>query len=87
MSTNVKPAARINLFPITASIWRKESDGRPFYSVSFQRSFKTESGEWHYSQSFGFRDLLLLAKAADQAHSEILRLRSMEPDEEEPSEE
>jgi hypothetical protein len=80
MSTNVKPIARINQSPITASIWHNEQDGRSFYSVSFQRSFKTETGEWQYSHSFGPRDLLLLAKVADQSHSEICRLRAAEPD-------
>ena len=75
MSNTFKPAAKITMFPITAAIWHNEKDGRSFYSVSFQRSYKDEKGTWRNSESFGLCYLLLLAKVADQAHSEIYRLR------------
>jgi len=75
MSNTSKPAAKISLFPVTAAIWQNEKDGRSFYSVSFQRSYKDEKGNWQNSESFGVSDLLLLAKVADQAHSEIYKLR------------
>jgi hypothetical protein len=63
------------MFPVTAAIWRNEKDGRSFYSVSFQRSYKDEKGKWRNSESFGAGDLLLLAKVADAAHSEVQKLR------------
>ena len=78
MSNTSKPAAKISLFPVTAAIWQNEKDGRSFYSVSFQRSYKDEKGNWQNSESFGVSDLLLLAKVADQAHSEIYKLRGAE---------
>ena len=78
MSNTSKPAAKISLFPVTAAIWQNEKDGRSFYSVSFQRSYKDEKGNWQNSESFGVSDLLLLAKVADQAHSEIYKLRGTE---------
>lgn len=75
MSNTSKPAAKISIFPISAAIWHKEKDGRSFYSVTFQRSYRDEKGNWQNSDSFGLGDLLLLAKVADQAHSEIYKLR------------
>ena len=85
MSNTSKPAAKVSLYPVTAAIWRNEKDGRSFYSVSFQRSYRDDKGKYRHSESFGAGDLLLLAKVADQAHSEILRLRAA--DRQEPSEE
>ena len=78
MSNTTKPAAKISMFPITAAIWQNQKDGRSFYSVNFQRSYKGEKGNWQHSDSFGLGDLLLLAKVADQAHTEILKLRGSE---------
>ena len=75
MSNTSKPAAKISMFPISAAIWHKEKDGHSFYSVTFQRSYRDEKGNWQNSDSFGLADLLLLAKVADQAHSEIYKLR------------
>lgn len=75
MSDSFRPAAKISLFPITAAIWHNEKDGRSFYSVNFQRSYKDEKGNWQNSESFGLSDLLLLAKLADLAHTEIYKLR------------
>lgn len=86
MSNTSKPAAKVSMFPITAAIWHNERDGRSFYSVSFQRSYKDEKGNWQHSDSFGLSDLLLLAKVADQAHSEIFKLRDTDR-ETQPSEE
>lgn len=89
MSTTAKPAAKVIMFPITAAIWRNEKDGRSYYSVSFQRSYKDDKGKWKNSESFGPGDLLLLAKVADAAHSQILTLweasREEQTDEEQPS--
>ena len=80
MSSTSKPAAKITLFPVSAAIWHNEKDGNSFYSVSFQRSYKDDKGNWQNSDSFGPSDLLLLAKVADQAHTEIHRLRSANRD-------
>ena len=86
MSNTSKPAAKVSMFPITAAIWHNERDGRSFYSVTFQRSYKDEKGNWQHSDSFGLGDLLLLAKVADQAHGEIFKLRDADR-ETQPSEE
>jgi hypothetical protein len=75
MSNASKPVAKIG-FPVTASIWRKEKDGRASYSATFQRSYKDDKGKRKYSDTFYPDDLLALAKVADQAHTEISKLRA-----------
>jgi hypothetical protein len=78
MSNTSRPAAKISLFPITAGIWHNEKEGRSFYTVNFQRCYKDEKGHWKYCENFGLSDLLLLAKVADLAHTEIYKLRGAE---------
>lgn len=71
-----KPAARVRLYPITATIWRNQQSTGPFYSVQFQKSYKDNEGHWQHSDAFASTDLLLLAKLADLAETEIRQLRS-----------
>ncbi len=75
--TNKKPAARVTLYPITATIWRNEGkDGDAFYSTAFERRYRDKEGKWKGSSSLNSDELLLLAKVSDLAHSEIVKLRS-----------
>jgi hypothetical protein len=76
MSDNKKPAAKVTLHPVSAAIWRNQNPNGVFYSVTFERSFKDDAGKWQSSSTFNANDLLLLAKVADQAHSEIFKLRA-----------
>ena len=79
MSDTKKPAARVTLYPVSAAIWRNENGkGEAFYSVTFERSYKDDAGNWQGSSSFNLSELLLLAKVADRAHSEIYKLRASE---------
>jgi hypothetical protein len=78
MSDNKKPAAKVSLHPVSAAIWRNENPTGVFYSVTFERSYKDDAGKWQSSATFNASDLLLLAKVADQAHSEIYKLRANE---------
>ncbi len=87
MSDTKKPAAKVNLHPVSAAIWRNQNQkGDIFYSVTFERSYKDDAGKWQRSDSFNAVDLLLLAKAADQAHSEIYKLRASDRQAHEPEE-
>jgi hypothetical protein len=53
------------------AIWKHDSDKGPWYSVTHSRSYK-QGDEWKESQSYGFDDLLTLAKMLDQAHTWIM---------------
>ena len=77
MSDSKKPVSRISLYPVNAAIWRNEgSKGEAFYNVTFERSYKDDAGTWQSSANFSLNDLLLLAKVADRAHSEVYKLRA-----------
>ena len=78
MSDTKKPAARVTLHPVSAAIWRNQNPKGTFYSVTFERSYKDDAGKWQTASTFNANDLLLLAKVADLAHSEIHRLRGKE---------
>jgi hypothetical protein len=72
-----KPAAKIDMWPLSAAIWRNQSgEGKVFYSVTFQRSYRDKDGKVQNSDSFDGTELLLLAKVADLAHTKIHNLRS-----------
>ena len=74
-----RPVHTIRYGSIQAAVWRNIVDNgnasRPMYGVTFSRSYKDGDGNWKDSGSFGADDLLLLAKAADEAHSWISRQR------------
>lgn len=70
-----KPAAKIRLGRIQASIWENASETGPYYTVSFERRYRDAEGNWKSSQGFKVEDLLLLAKAADKAHDAAIELR------------
>ena len=55
---------------------RQRNAGETFYNVTFERRYRDDANKWQSSSSFGMSDLLLLAKVADLAHSEIHRLRA-----------
>ena len=74
MSENNKPAAKVSVYPVHATIWRNGN----FYSVVFERSYKDKDGSWKRTNSFSGRDLLSLAKCADMAHTETERLRAQD---------
>ncbi len=77
MSDNKKPVSKITLHPVTAAIWKNQNgDGKVFYSVTFERSYRDEAGNWKSSDNYSVGELLLLAKVADLAHTEIFKLRA-----------
>jgi hypothetical protein len=75
MSDSKKPASKISIYPVTAAIWRNEGPKGAFYSATFERSYKKD-GKYQSSDSFGGSDLLILAKVADMAHTEMEKLRA-----------
>jgi hypothetical protein len=74
-----RPVHTVRYGTIQAAIWRNMvgngNASRPMYSVKFSRSYK-EGEHWKDSTSFGLDDLLLLAKAANDAHTFIFVERS-----------
>lgn len=72
-----RPNHEIKLGRIRASIWTNNGEHGPTYSTKFSKLFKDDAGQWKDTDSFSRDDLLLLAKAADQAHSLILEQQAL----------
>jgi hypothetical protein len=74
-----RPVYAIRYGAVRAAIWRNVVDNgnasRPMYNVTFSRSYK-DGDEWKDSTSFGPDELLVLAKAANDAHTFIFGHRS-----------
>src|SRR4051794_26480563 len=68
-----RPIHVVRFGKIQAAIWENWSSelGMPVYNVTVSRSYRDGDGQWQSSNSFGLPDLLLLAKAVDQAHTWI----------------
>ena len=65
------PVKTLRLGRIKAAVWENSADQRPFYNVTFARTYMDEQKNFHDADSFGRDDLLLLSKLADQAHTFI----------------
>ncbi len=74
---NSKPVAEVRIGRVKAAVWPNETEGRTRHNVTFSRLYR-DGAEWKSTQSFGRNDLLVLAKAADQAHSRIFELQQEE---------
>ncbi|MEQ9617082.1 MAG: hypothetical protein RLN60_03510 [Phycisphaerales bacterium] len=72
-----QPADRLRFGAIQAAIWRNVSDeGRVLYSVTFDRCYVDQEGDWQSSSAFGRNDLLVLAKLADRCNTRIYELQA-----------
>ena len=72
---NQRPTATVRIETVKAAIWENKKNGeRARYNVTFSKRYRDAEGQWKTTQSFGRNDLLVLAKVADQAHSQIVEL-------------
>ena len=67
MATNNKPATQLRCGNIKATIWQNVSEKGPFFSTTFSRPFKDQSGTWRNASSFGLHDLEALMNIAFEA--------------------
>ena len=74
-----RPADTVRFGGIQAAIWRNlTKEGEPRYSVTVERRYADDKGDWHSTGSFGRGDLLSVSKAVDIAHSRIYELEARE---------
>lgn len=72
--TGNKPIKKIRLWPVTISVWENSTkEGGTFNTFSFERTYKDDEGKWQNTQSMRRQDLLVLAKACEQAFTETER--------------
>ena len=67
MATNNQPANTLRCGNIKATIWENSSEKGPFFSATFSRPFKDQSGAWRNGTSFGLNDLEALLTVAREA--------------------
>jgi hypothetical protein len=87
MANTNKPVAKVQLYPVTGSIWKNQTAKGAFYSVSFERSYKDESGKYQTSSTFNASDLLLVSKVSDLCDTKIRELRAADRQPEQADEE
>lgn len=66
-----RPVHTIRHGRIKATIWGNQTQRGTAYNVTIVRGYQDEQESWHDTQSFGFQDLMTVAKAAFDAHSWI----------------
>jgi len=67
LTTNNKPANQLRCGNIKSMIWQNVSEKGPFFSTTFSRPFKDQSGDWRNGTSFGLNDLEALVTVARDA--------------------
>jgi len=70
MGTNTSSKRRATVLRcgnIKATIWQNVSEKGPFFSTTFSRPLKDQSGAWCNSTSFGLNDLEALMNVACEA--------------------
>ena len=67
-----QPIHSIRFGYIKANIWFNQTKSRDRHNVTVTRLYR-DGDLWRESQHFGRDDLLLLAKALDQAHTWIMQ--------------
>jgi hypothetical protein len=77
-SGKVQPAEEIRIGSVKAAIWKNEGDNGVYFTVTFQRLYRTGDGAWQSTMGFGQADLLVLAKVADAAHTRLQQLIAAE---------
>ncbi len=69
-NTRTKPVHVIRMGSLKAAVWENQIPQGTIHNVTVGRTYKVDE-EYRESQSFGFDDLLPLAKALNAAHSWI----------------
>ncbi len=75
---NNKPIETIRDGSLKATIWERQGEKGPFYSVEITRSYRDQNGAWHDSNSFIGDELLRMARLATIAYDETLVLRNQD---------
>jgi hypothetical protein len=75
MKNNAQPVERIRRGPLAAAIWANQtSNGRSFYSASFQKAYRDSDQQWRNLQSYNLSDLPALAVLIDETYRRICEL-------------
>ncbi len=74
-----RPVQTLRHRSLKATVWRNQTDSGVMYNVTIVRSYRDKDTEdWHDTHSFGYDDLMNVAKLMYDAHSVISSLRAKE---------
>lgn len=65
------PVKKFRIGLVTATVWKNENDGKPFYTVQLQRQYKDAEGNWKGTDYFNHDDLLNCARVMTRAEAWI----------------
>ena len=72
-----RPAAKLRMGRLEASIWENAGERGITHSVTFERRYRDpETGEWKSSHSYRAEELFMLSALATDAGKKILELRA-----------
>lgn len=71
-----RPVHTVRHGRIKATVWLNQTQRGPMHNVTLTRSYQDEEGNWHDTQSFGFDELMTVAKAVFDAHTFISNERA-----------
>jgi hypothetical protein len=82
--TENKPVKNFKAGAISVAVWPNttKEDHRIFHTVTLERSYKDEKGEWHSTPSLRKQDLLGTARLLGQAY-DFMQTKDIAPEEEE----
>jgi len=66
-NTDNKPVKQFRIGLISAAVWRREAGGNTFHSVTIDRSYKDEDGNWQRTNSYDVGDLFIVKLLAEKA--------------------
>jgi len=72
-----RPAHTVRHRNIKATVWKNQTERGPMYNVTVTRSYR-DGEEWRDTNSFGFDDLMTVAKALFDAHTWISSAKANE---------
>ena len=68
-----QPAIRFSCGAVSVAVWRREHNGKNFYSASPQRAFTKDEGKtWEYTTTFDRNDIPVIAELLRHAFQWIL---------------
>lgn len=65
------PVLKLHAGCLKVAVWENEHEGKKFHSVTLQRSYKDDKGEWHDTNSLPTRDLAAAAALLLDVYREI----------------
>ncbi len=76
-TTKNRPVADVRIGAIKAAIWAHPRDkGGVRCSMKVSRSYVDDRGNWHDTDSFNTRDLLVLSKLVNEAHTRCVEIEA-----------